>query len=319
MSEAKTRRRRWAMAALVAAHLIGLGSYQLFVSARPSPSPDMSMYDYRATRRLVALTTRAAALVREMGPEAFRIFRDEPEQWSVDGNSYVYVYEREGVVLFHGGYPQLTGKNLIDFKDQLGRQAGRLIVEQLDDYPDVNPHGWTHYLWSPPGALDGVWKSSCNFRVTMPDGRRVFVGSGFDEPLEERVFYGIIVDEAAALLGRDGAAALPRLRSPQGPFTIHDRGVFVLDSSGTALIDPGLNLETPRNLFEYRDLTGRRPMWELTERLKGAQAGWVIMLNRERAGGKAVKKGIYGRRAAMDGQSVVVGAISPLPEPAWMR
>ena len=278
-----------------------------------TPVSDLSRYDYRDTRHLVSLTGRAAALVGKEGKKAFAVFRKNPGEWSLHGSSYLYVYDLNGINLYHGGYPEFTGKNLIDFTDLLGKKVYRLIVGQLENYPTFNPHGWSHYLWVPPGALNGVWKASCNFMVTMPDGRRVFVGSGIDSPLQEREFYRIIVDEAARLLEQKGRAALADLKSPRGPFTIYDRGVFVIDREGNALIDPGMNLDRPRNLLEYRDFTGHRPLVELDKKLQNADTAWVIMLTRENTGGKPVKKGIYGRRAVMDKEQVIVGAICPLP------
>ncbi len=312
--------RRWKIAAGAAAAIIVLLTGIRFSKLREkSPVSDLSRYDYRDTRNLVVLTGRAAALVGKEGEKAFEVFRKNPQDWSLHGNSYLYVYDLENVNLFHGGYPKLAGKNLSDFTDLLGKHVGRLIIDQLENYPDINPHGWSHYLWVPPGALNGVWKAACNFKVTMPGGRRVFVGSGIDSPLQEREFYRIIVDEGAHLLERKGRAALSDLKSSRGPFTIYDRGLFVIDLKGNAVIDPGMNLEHPRNLFDYCDFTGHRPLAELDKRLQTADTAWVIMLTRKNSGGIPVKKGIYGRRAMMDKEEVIVGAICPLPRPAWMK
>ncbi len=310
--------RRLMVAALLVIVIL-LAVWQLPGIRATERATDLRMYDYRDTRRLVALTARAADLVEERGKEAFKEFTQEPEKWSLDGNSYLYVYDFNGVNLFHGGYPHLTGENLIDFTDLNGKKVARLIIDQLEKHRTINPHGWSHYLWVPPGSLDGAWKSSCNFAVTMPDGRRVFVGSGIDAPLQEREFYRIIVDEGAELLEEKGKAGLFVLKDLSGPFTIHDKGVFVIDSAGLALIDPGLYLGTPRNLYDYRDLSGRYPMKELSDKLKTSPTAWVITLKRGKTGSKPVKEGIYGHRATMDGEEVIVGAISPLPRPAWMR
>lgn len=320
MENRKTTIRKWAIGAGALALIIALVAGIKFSELRKKSRPfDLNRYDYRDTRQLVALTGRAAELIAKDGEKAFAVFRRNPDKWSVDGNSYLYVYDMSGLNLFHGGYPDLEGKNLIGFTDLLGKKAVRMIINQLENYRSLNPHGWSHYLWVPPGALDGVWKSSCNFAVTMPDGRRVFVGSGIDAPLQEREFYRINVDEAKELLEQKGRSALDYLKAPEGPFTIHDRGLFVIDPRGNTIIDPGLTLDPPRNLFDYRDLTGRRPILELNEKLKTGDYAWVITLNREKAGSKPVKKGIYGRRALMDGEEVIVGAICPLPHPAWMR
>ncbi len=289
------------------------------LKAGPGEQTDLRVYDYRATRMLVRLTARAARRLEEKGEAAFADFSDHPDQWSVDGESYLYVYDWEGVNLFHGGYPELKGRDLGDLHDLLGKNIHRLVLDQLDNHSEVNPHGWCHYLWTAPGSLQGTWKSSCHFPAALPDGRRVYVGSGHNTPLVEREFFRITVDQAAGLISEKGSAALAKLKSPEGPFTIYDEAVFVLDPAGRAIIDPALDLKQPRNLFTYRDLSGRFPLRELAERLEKEKSAWEVTLNRERAGGHPVKKGIYARKAELDSKPVIVGAICELPEPAWMR
>ncbi len=288
------------------------------VSGREPNPQDLRMYDYRDTRRLVALTARAAALIAREGEKAFAEFSENPKRWSVDGHSYLYVYTLDATNLYHGGYPELTGRNLMDFSDPLGKKVSRIIIDQLQRRREANPHGWVHYLWTPPDALDGAWKASCNFPVTLPDGRKAYVGSGLDAPPQEKEFYRIIVDEAAELLSEKGKAALALLKDPEGPFSIYDRDVFVIENNGKALIDPGLPLELPRDLFQYRDPSGRQPLLELSRRLEEADSAWVVFLARDKSEAKPAKKGIYGRRAELDGRKVLLGAICPLPRPAWM-
>ncbi len=320
MMKNRLRARKSTITATVAALiLILLAGVQLSNLRKESRTEDLHRYDYRDTRQLVALTAHAADRVARVGEEAFDDFRENPGKWSLDEKSYLYVYEMDGTNLFHGGYPELEGKNLIGFTDLLGKKSVQLIIDQLVNHHELNPHGWHHYLWVPPGAIDAAWKSSCNFRVTMPDGRQVFVGSGIDAPLQEREFYRVIVDEAVELIEEKGELALPDLSAEEGPFMIHDKGVFLLNWEGSALIDPGLNLLKPRNLFAYTDLTGRKPLQKLQEKLEAGDRAWVITLDRVKAGSKPVKKGIYGRKAVMDGEEVIVGAICPLPRPAWMK
>jgi len=297
---------------IIAAGLLSKGGKQ-------SPVSDLHRYDYRDTRQLVALTARAAAMIEEKGEKAFESFRKNPDRWSLDGNSYLYVYDMAGVNLFHGGYPELKGKNLIELTDLDGKKPVNIIINQLENHGDINPHGWTHYLWVPPGAIDPIWKSSCNFKTTMPDGRKVFIGSGIDNPLQEREFYRILVDEAVELLKKEGRAGLEELKSPESHFSIHDRGIFVIKRDGTTLVDPGLSLDIPRNLFDYKDSSGRKPLLELSKQLLTSEKGWVIMIQLIKKGGKPIKKGIYGRRVKINGEDLIVGAISPMPHPAWMR
>lgn len=313
-------KRRWIRAVVTIGVMLVLASaFFRMAKLRGDAGSDPHRYDYRATRRLVRLTARAARRLEKEGEAAFEDFSNRPEKWSVAGNSYLYVYDRDGLNLYHGGYPELEGQELGDLLDLQGKNIHRLVLDQLDNHSEVNPHGWAHYLWPAPGSLQGTWKSSCHFPATLPDGREVYIGSGYDTPLVEREFFRIAVDQAAGLLAEKGEAALDIFRDPRSPFTIHDEAVFVLDREGRAIIDPSLDLKKPRDLFEYRDLSGRYPLRELAERLEKEEKVWVVTLSRDRAGGHPVKKGIYGRKAKLDGEPVIVGALCELPEPAWMR
>ena len=87
-------------AAALAAVVVLVGGAIVIGSGKMSRVSDLGMYDYRDTRRLVALTGRAAALIGKKGEAAFADFRKNPPAWSVDGSAYLYVYDLDGVNLF---------------------------------------------------------------------------------------------------------------------------------------------------------------------------------------------------------------------------
>ncbi|MCP3943775.1 MAG: hypothetical protein GY710_20165 [Desulfobacteraceae bacterium] len=277
---------------------------------------ELRVYDYRDTKKLVMLVQKAAKLISLQGDEAFTSFKEQKEKWTFAG-CYLYVYNRKGVNLFHGGYPNLVGKNLINFTDSHGKKGVQMLIRESDNAN--NPHGWIHYLWRSPGALDYTWKSSCNFMVKKPDGGTVFIGSGIDSPQPEREFFRIIVNAASDLLKKKGQKALPLLKSPASRYAILDSKVFISDMKGNSIIPLGIDLEIDQNMFEYKDLTGRHPVKELALKLESSDNGWVVMLNKGRIGGNPIKKTIYGRNSSMDGKKVIVGAICKLPRPAWMN
>ncbi|WP_051327225.1 cache domain-containing protein [Desulfatibacillum aliphaticivorans] len=280
------------------------------------PLPDFSAYAYRDTRRMLTLVHRAAALIEEKGDQAFEDFTADEDKWTLD-NAYLYVYALDGTNLYHGGYPDLVGRNLYGFTDLWGKKAMQMIYRETEN-PN-NPFGWVHYIWNAPGSLHPLWKSSCNLRAVMPNGKVVVVGSGLDDSRAEVEFFRILVDDAVALVDSRGKAALPVLKSPESHYTILDNRVFVMNLDGSCLIYPGMDITVDASLFDYKDFTGSTPLLELKNRLEDADRATVGMLCQQHAGEHPAKMSIYGRLAQMEGQTVVVGAISPLPQPAWMN
>jgi signal transduction histidine kinase len=61
------------------------------------------------------------------------------------------------------------------------------------------------------------------------------------------------VESAGALLQRQGRAAFEALRDPRGPFFYQDTYVFVLDRSGTLLVNPAFPALEGRNLLSWPD------------------------------------------------------------------
>ncbi len=283
-------------------------------AGRATGEPDVSIYDYRDTRKLVKAAWQAAKLVERDGPAAFAtLHRDVGIE---DERLYnLYVYLLDGTCLFHPERPDFVGKNLIDVTDTHGRKALRQVMAAVND--PQNPHGWVHYKWQPHEGLYPVDKSSCQFRVTMPDGRAVVVGGGIAAPLEEKMFAKFSVDSAAALLREQGAAGLEVIRDNKAPYQYREVRVFVLAEDGTTLVDPTFDLDTPRNLRDYRDLGGNYPFRTIFERLRNDDSCWVVMLDRSRYRRIMGKKSIYARLGTMDGRPVVVGAMTSLPKPVW--
>ena len=56
---------------------------------------------------------------------------------------YIFVIDKQGVVLAHGQDKKLIGKNLLGLKDS----AGKLFIKQIVDAAKVKKNGWVEYLW----------------------------------------------------------------------------------------------------------------------------------------------------------------------------
>jgi hypothetical protein len=275
---------------------------------------DTAIYDFRDTRKLVSTVKNASLLVERKGNEAFSEFKNAPKTWNND-LYYVYVYSIDGSCLYHPQRPDFEGRNLIDVTDVQGRRTLQMAIQATGD-PN-NPHGWIHYVWHSSHGLQARAKSSCHFRVTMPDGREVIVGGGMDMPSEEKMFAKFTVDSAVEMLKKQGACGLDEIRNPTARFRYRDVKVFVLQEDGTALIDPALDTVSPRNLKDYRDIGGNYPFRSVIERLRREDSCWVVALDRNRYARVMGKKVIYARKGMIDSVPVVVGAMTSLPKPVW--
>jgi hypothetical protein len=93
-----------------------------------------------------AFSERAAAYILEVGEEkAFAEFSDRNGKF-VDGELYVFCYDRNGVNLAHGGNPAFVGRNLLHIKDIDGHEPNNMIVTLGFE----KGSGWVDFKWPNP-------------------------------------------------------------------------------------------------------------------------------------------------------------------------
>jgi signal transduction histidine kinase len=90
-----------------------------------------------------AMAEKAAEYVKQHGPEkAFAAIEDRSGQFR-DGDLYVFVHDSAGLVVAHGGYASLKGKNTIGLTDI----DGKPFVKEMVAIKDT---GWVDYKWQNP-------------------------------------------------------------------------------------------------------------------------------------------------------------------------
>ena len=309
------RRMRGRIAAALMWAVLGNGGAFLY-GAETSFEQELVPYDYRDTRKVLRAVREAADWIEAEGTNAIERFRQNPKHWKND-LFYIYVYATNGLCLYHPAMPDFEGRNLLNITDAEGHKVLQMAFEAGDD-PD-NPHGWLHYSWHPAGGFSPAYKSSCHFYAEMPEGGKVLVGGGMEAPPEERVFAKYAVDSAVRLLNEKGRAALEDIARPASKYRFREITVFVLDAEGNALVDPALETHAPRNLSSYVDAAGHFPFREIVRKLSSGESCWEVILSKNRYARVMEKKGIYARRAVMDGTPVIVGAATLLPKPIWSK
>jgi hypothetical protein len=93
-----------------------------------------------------AFSERAAAYIKLVGEE--RAFADftRPDAGFVDGELYVFCYDKDGVNKAHGANPAFVGKNLIHIKDPDGKEPNFEIVKIGFE----QGKGWVDFKWPNP-------------------------------------------------------------------------------------------------------------------------------------------------------------------------
>jgi signal transduction histidine kinase len=262
-------------------------------------------FQYEDTRALIALVTDATELVRTKGETALSEFRVSGSRWR-QGETYIFVLDPKGNMLVHPD-AAMEGKNELDLKDINGKPIIRGLLGAAMTVPG-KPEGWYHYEWPVPGGLLPRWKSSYVRLVTAPSGNRYVVGSGTYNDRMERTFVVDAVKDAVAQIEQQGPAAFPLFHDPTGPFIAKDAYIFVFDSKGIDLVNPGFpNLEG-RNLMDLKDTQGKQLIREMFKVIQTSGSGWVDYMWPKPGESVATQKSAYVSKAKLGDQWVLVGS-----------
>jgi cytochrome c len=121
-----------------------------------------------------ALVERAAAYIREHGPQqAFADF-SRPGGGFVDGELYVFCLDADGMVVAHGGNPKLVGKNLAAVRDPDGQLRTRTLLQ----IAQTKGRGWLEYPW--PEVDEGRIGRKVTYVLRIDD--HTICGSGYYKP-----------------------------------------------------------------------------------------------------------------------------------------
>lgn len=89
----------------------------------------------------------AVKLIAAIGDEAIAKIKDPKGEFSFgDGKGYIWIQDREGLMVMHPNVPSLDGKPLFGIKDI----NNVYLFAAFDEVVEENGSGWVGYMWPKP-------------------------------------------------------------------------------------------------------------------------------------------------------------------------
>ncbi len=261
---------------------------------------------HKETKELMRLVRDAAKRVEEKGDSAFAEFRQKGSRWLHD-DAYIFVIDRNGFVYLNPLRPELEGKNHIGLRDLAGKPFIKSFINTATGYASKQ-EGWSHYVWYKPGEENAMWKTSYVKLVKAPSGKEYIVGSGLYNMKMEKVFVVDVVDEAAALIKKDGRKAFPQLQDPLGDFNYLSTYVFVLDAKGKDLINPAFPGYEGQNVLDLKDTQGKYFIRDIMKALEQSDSVWIDYMWPKPRQAAHSKKSTYVRKVISNKEVFYVGS-----------
>lgn len=256
------------------------------------------------TEQVVALVKDAAKLIQEKGDGAFKEFREPGSRWRT-GENYVFVLDTAGNMLVHPD-PELEGKNKLDLKDVNGKPIIEGLISAATALPGKH-EGWYHYEWPVPGGLLPRWKSTYVHKAGDPSGKNYIIGCGVYNDRMEKEFITDMVKDAVGLVEKNDTDAYRIFHDPANRFMVKDAYIFVIDTNGIDLVNPGFpNLEG-RNLMDVKDTEGKLLIREMFHVVQADGSGWVDYMWPKPGESVSTQKSSFVSRARTKDGWVLVG------------
>ncbi len=278
--------------------LVGSGVYLADAPKEISP------YKTITAPQLMALVRKGAAVLEKEGERAYAEFRKKGSKWFGD-HTYLFVFNTDGVRVFHAAEPESEGQNDLGLKDINGRAIGKMILETGTK---GSGQGWVHYMYPEPGEIFPTWKSSFVKRVTYPNGKQYIVGSGIYNMQMDKAFIEDVVNRAAMLVQEKGKDAFEQLRDKKGPFVFMDTYVFVDNPEGVELVNGAQTGIEGKNLINEKDVNGKFFQREIIEAATKENGAWVDYFWYKPGQNEPAHKQTFVKKVQHGNESFVIGA-----------
>ena len=239
------------------------------------------MYNDRMEKSFVVDEVNdAVGQIEKNGEAAFPLFHD-PTGPFIAKDAYIFVFDRSGVDLVNPAFPNLEGRNLLDFKDTQGKHPIREMLEVAR----TSGSGWVDYMWPKPGESVSTQKSAYVSKAKV-GGKWLLVGCGAylaDAPKAAQVAKKMtapelmtLVREGAAVFEKEGEKAYPEFRKKGSKWFRDDTYFFVWTMDGTRIFHAADPASEGQNVSGIKDVLGRpfgKMFLEVASSASGE--GWV--------------------------------------------
>lgn len=261
-------------------------------------------YQHPETIELVAFVREAADLVAKKGETSFALFKKPSSHW-LDGDRYVFVMDTAGNRYVYPPDFDNERVNIFDLKDLNGRSFGKIFTRPVTP---PRTEGWAHYLWSRPTDAYPTWKSAFLVRTRAPSGTEYIVGSGAYAMRMEKVFIVEMVNDAAAMLQKQGRQGYGLLRDRHGDYYFKETYVFVTSFAGVEVVNPAFPMLEGRSVINTVDAKGKALVRAYINALQDQDSAWVTYQWPKPGETLPAQKEVYVKKVIIDGEPYVVGS-----------
>jgi hypothetical protein len=108
-----------------------------------------------------ALVKKAAAYVKYQGKGKALVEISKPRGVFDKGETYVFAYDLQGVIIAHPKNPALIGKNMIGIPDS----EGKMFRKEIVDMAKSKGSGWVDYMYLNPETNEQEHKTTYLLKV----------------------------------------------------------------------------------------------------------------------------------------------------------
>jgi signal transduction histidine kinase len=261
-------------------------------------------YQHPETTQLVEFVSDAAALVSQQGETAFALFKNPSSRWR-DKGRYVFVLDMAGNRYVYPPDPANERINVFEQADLNGRPLGAIFTRPVTP---PRTEGWAHYLWAKPDDAHPMWKTTYLVRTRAPSGTEYIVGSGAPAMRMEKAFIVDMVEDAAAMLQKQGRQGYALLRDRKGDYYFNETYVFVTSFDGREVVNPAFPMLEGRSVINAVDARGKAFVRAYLGALRERDSAWVTYQWPKPGETLPARKEVFVKKVIIDGQPCVVGS-----------